>query len=709
MMRTKPTHRGRTRERGFAMVAVLLVMGLMMGMNAALHGGILSDTRLRGAHAGAITGFYAAEAGINRGMAENVNVFRSYNQPTDFTQHSFTLGSRTVKYQLQPVAGYESGLAQEVPAGMPFAGLNSIHYRYTAQATSERAIGDSEVNLGTEFDVNYIPLFQFLAFYQNDLEILPGPTMTVHGPIHTNGSLYLSSNNTFTISDNIPWIQRVSVTAAGDVWRGRKDTSACGGTVRISKLTTTANHTTPLPLQNMNCSGGNRVKQTDAQLATWLGSIKQRVPTIGVPPPSVVNRGTGDFWLNADLRIVLNLTSLTAGGLPSIEVQTAGGAVDGTLTARLQQFMLNLPGRISYNDIPTDNPASPGLASSYNPDFSSNALVYPCPRTSIIGLCSSANYWANCDGAGAPIGAACAAFQDNTAPSGVGSDTPRRGGFYNNRELRWVRMLNLNLHDLLQWNRLQVVGNRLFDPDDTTDGGIVIFLSVQGPLSTTGPVAANDEAYGVRLFGTPNFDFPPPGATDPTGVTIASDQAAYIEGDYNVDVGHGLYDATHPKMPAAIMADAINVLSQNWSGATTSVMAPATAFACRNDCQSRSVLASRPTRATTINAAFLGGVDTTIGGTSAAPGVYNGGLENYPRFHESWSGVALNYRGSFVSLGTALRSFGTWCGTGSTCNIYNAPNRFWDFDSTFQTVAWLPPLTPRVLSVQQILFTENFR
>ena len=89
--------------------------------------------------------------------------------------------------------------------------------------------------------------------------------------------------------------------------------------------------------------------------------------------------------------------------------------------------------------------------------------------------------------------------------------------------------------------------------------------------------------------------------------------------------------------------------------------------------------------------------------------MYNGGLENYPRFHETWPGSTLTYRGSFVTLGNPLRSHGLWCGTGSTCNIYDAPGRAWDFDTTFQTVAWLPPLTPRVLSVQQVLFTENFR
>ena len=78
-----------------------------------------------------------------------------------------------------------------------------------------------------------------------------------------------------------------------------------------------------------------------------------------------------------------------------------------------------------------------------------------------------------------------------------------------------------------------------------------------------------------------------------------------------------------------------------------------------------------------------------------------------------------NYLGSFVSLGTPQTVTGAWCGTGgsytgapptkSGCNIYNPPTRVWNFDPNFQNVAYLPPLTPRFVYVQQIRFTESFQ
>jgi len=35
--------------------------------------------------------------------------------------------------------------------------------------------------------------------------------------------------------------------------------------------------------------------------------------------------------------------------------------------------------------------------------------------------------------------------------------------------------------------------------------------------------------------------------------------------------------------------------------------------------------------------------------------------------------------------------------------------RNWSYDSDFQSMALLPPMTPRFVSVHQILCTENFR
>jgi hypothetical protein len=708
-MRRTTTKRARS-ERGFALIAVLLVGVLLMGIGAAMHESVKNETVLRGTHARSVSGFYTAEAGINRAMGDYRNIFLSYNQPTgdDFDPQTFPLASRDVHYALQAICDPPdpTGSCPEqvrVPAGRTFSGLISQQYKYTARAEAENQTSDIESSLGTEFQINYIPMFQFLAFFQHDLEILPGANMTLNGPVHTNGSLYLNSSGaTLTIRDNPPIQPTVNVTAHEKVYRGRKNDSTCAGTVSISRLADT-NNDGALDLLSMPCgSGSSRKEYTTSDLAPWLGSVKREQAYVAIPEPDVIDRGTGEFWGYADLRLSLDVDDPDGNHLLPIVVLDENDDVDATLTARLHAFMDDRPGRIFYNDVPQEgastgscNPAASGRYchyASYDPDFGAagvsgptgpeqQAEIYACVYTDLNLFPSCPNYL-------------------RTLYQGGSGRTARRGGFYNNREQRWVYMLNVNVHDLLAWNRAQPSGDRLFDPDDTSEGGLVFFLTVRGPNSDT----LGTYRYGVRVFGSPNFDFPP--AVDPTGLTVVSDQAIYVEGHYNVDAAAtGIYNAAFPWQPAALMGDAINILSSNWSGDPT-----AWTTRCRNDCQSRKSLNSpqeRPAATTFINAAFLGGAAITTGSS------YGGGFENYPRFHEKWSGATLRYRGSVVSLGESERNDGPWCGTGgsmsSGCNIYDPPSRNWDYDLNFQVVANLPPLTPRVVSVEQILFTENFR
>jgi hypothetical protein len=140
------------------------------------------------------------------------------------------------------------------------------------------------------------------------------------------------------------------------------------------------------------------------------------------------------------------------------------------------------------------------------------------------------------------------------------------------------------------------------------------------------------------------------------------------------------------KIPAAIMADSINVLSGNWNDANST----------------NSSTSSRQATATTINAAFLAGTAST-GSEGAIGGAYSGGLENFPRFHERWTSVLLTYRGSLVSLGSPLHVNGPW-----TAQSYNPPNRDWNYDTSFNNAANLPPITPRFVYLRQELFVRDF-
>jgi len=699
-------------EEGFALVAVMVVMVLLLGAAAALHSGTMADTSLRGAHQVATAGFYAAEAGVNRGMGTYRDIFMSYRVPSgsDFNVNTFTLGPRTVTYQLTPVVAHQ-GVTVTVPGGRQFAGLSATEYQYTAVANSQLHSGDTEVNLGTQFNVDYIPLFQFLAFFNGDLELTPAPAMQLHGPMHANGNMYMNdSSATLQILDcgagyaapnycpgTIP---KVQISMVGNLYRGRSDSSTCTGTVTIAKLTDT-NHDGVLDTQNLACSGSGTTQVSAATISSYLGAIQTRHARISVPGPEQFSYNSADsasYWQHADLRLVLDMNNRDSNKLYAIYVANSAGAVDNAATAKLDAFMNAKPGRIFYNDIPKTTTAgaySSNLATAtcasgthcnhdnYDFPFASDAAVYPCWQGDLW-----ARVCTNGDITNATL------TNGTLVPSG--NKTARRGGFWNNREQAWVGMLNVNLHDLLWWNRNAAGANQLFDPADISDGGPVIFLTVVGPGSNAIPTGYNPKRrYGVRVFGSSDLDFPA-GMADPTGVMVVSDQAIYVEGNYNVGT------VVHPKMPAAFIGDTINVLSAGWSTTANK----------RNDYQARIALttASRPAADTTIWAAFLGGVDLTNGSD------YSGGFENYPRFHEAWDAggtlaptATLTYRGSFVSLGIPLHNDGRWPSNGNAFNMYNPPIRAWDFDTDFMNPALLPPMTPRAVTTEQILFTENFR
>jgi len=188
-----------------------------------------------------------------------------------------------------------------------------------------------------------------------------------------------------------------------------------------------------------------------------------------------------------------------------------------------------------------------------------------------------------------------------------------------------------------------------------------------GLLRSTGAAPANGVLY-VATTGTPGAAVRlVNGSQLPAqGLTVVSENPVYVRGDYN----------TVAKVPAAVLADAITVLSNNWAA---------------NNSDTKGALGTntRVATATTVNAAFALGpsVESTFGNG-------NGQLENDIRFLEDWGGRNFTYAGSIVDLWHSQQATGLWrcCGTGGT-NYYTAPSRIWSYDTLFNTNP--PPGTPQ--------------
>ena len=284
--------------------------------------------------------------------------------------------------------------------------------------------------------------------------------------------------------------------------------------------------------------------------------------------------------------------------------------------------------------------------------------------------------------------------------------------FRNDREARDMRLLQINIESLTIWNKVgrYVNGGLEYSADqrlfatapadsnapagsfqnlgfagsDISEAGFVFHATINKTTYTS--ANGNQSPYGFALVQAQQLPgLAKIGNSDPTGLTFVSDQAVYVQGDYN----------TVNWQPASILADSLNVLS-NACLNTNSVIHKASGANC-NTGNGAAKIAPTPT---TINSAFLAGTDIT--NSTAAPD-YNGGLENYPRFSEGWGGVLLTYRGSFVSTSTPVHVRGTW-----SSQLYGAPNRNWDYDTRFNAAENLPPLAPRFVYLKQESFTRNY-
>jgi Tfp pilus assembly protein PilX len=586
-------------NQGFTVVTVLTMLVVLAAVLTAYATITQINLKTTRSSANQAVGFYAAEGGLNLRAEVIRNTFVGFNRPTgpgpttatpctggdigsnDFACKSYTFKGRQVPtYVIEDTSAANSGF--QIPAGELYAGLTAQQYTYNVYSRANGTNGKPEAVLTMKFQSRLVPLFQFMAFYQKDLEIEPGADMNLNGPIHTNGSLYLNAGTTSTIQGQI--------TTSGTFNRGRKDQNTCGGTVNVYD---------PGNAKTISCSGGATSQIPQGTLDAWNGQIKTGVTQVTVPPTDSFNPTAGNsFWDKADLRIMANYNLFPA----VAEVRNADNSVNPVLTA-----ILATSGAVTFSN-----------------------------------------------------------------------------SFYNNRESKKINMMDINQVKLM--NAIQkstITGTSLLGPgkdlSDKSEGGLIFYLGADGPnagnaCSPTNAAACTINNYGTRItnaatLGADKSTYPSAPAI--LGLSVISNQAMYTQGDYNLN----------NKKPASIIADSLNVLSNSWNDSKGGVgLAPVAS-------------------STTLNAAFLAGTDGTVGSS------YNGGLENYPRLHESWNGAAatLKYRGSFVSLGQPQHVNGPW-----SAQKYSAPNRDWQFDTDFKDAANLPPLSPRFVYLRQQLFSRSY-
>jgi hypothetical protein len=171
------------------------------------------------------------------------------------------------------------------------------------------------------------------------------------------------------------------------------------------------------------------------------------------------------------------------------------------------------------------------------------------------------------------------------------------------------------------------------------------------------------------------------------GLTVASENPVYIFGDYNASVAQGFTDTPLTHSPAAVIADAVTLLSNSWND-INGMTHPTDAF-------------SRLGANTFYRLAVAGGKTIAFSNPSGANDKSwgtDGGVHNFLRYIEAWntaSGASntLAYQGSLVSLYYSTYATGTYKFGAS--GIYNP--------------ASLPPATPMFQDVVNLSYRQDFR
>ena len=724
---------GEADRSGLALVATLLVLAIMGVIVAAGVRAVLTSTRTAGLEYHEARVFYAAEAGGEAALAQLKialqDGYLSDEELADIQPPSL----ENFSYDSFSVARQGAAIVEHITDG-PYTGLYALTQNVDVYSLAENSNGTvSGVVLRAKAQA--IPIFQFGVFFEEDLEATNGPPLEFVGRVHSNGNIYLSSNNAW---------YREMITTPNKVFHDRKDfhnvydgvflNDAAGNEVMLDF--DSRSHPGPEAFKAESCAKFDCRLQTDAfEVDSLRLPLPEGVPAYELVRPREDSDGDGErevkFAWNADTYVIVDLNNLRT-----------KGEICGSSTAKTDPD--DVVGVVPVTGL---DPVRPGDAVQFQVlgvdcgNFDGNVSV-AVDGVTVMSTHFNDTCYFTFTLPSSTDQLAILVVDDDTGDSGTStwldlqsladdSDTPwpsiaveRTDGkeapgpadlcrifpwqwssFYDGRETELKDVLDIDVAQLAVWvggsdsRRAELIYMEFLTPAD--------FGSYASGTRDLMLDASLDPA--IRMVNA--------GAL-PNPMTVAAEWPLYVRGHYN----------NINKQPAALAGDGITILSTVWSDAQN--RPPVSVF---DDCQGsvlpgspcadyevwRGTWVRRNSSETRVNAAILAGHwptpcdhhDTSCpadGTNSFYADWYGGGIENFPRFLERWrdsSGnpVVFHYLGALISPFTSQKTTGTWNGT-----YYVPPQRDWSFDTDFRDPRLLPPGTPNVGNVIRTAMREAF-
>lgn len=206
-----------SKRRGMALVSALITAFVAAAMISAIMIVSMSNNRQAQTDRHRTQARYAAEGAL--ASATKAIQTAVANWETVPVAGSASLNNHDIDYTVVP-----TGLST---IATDSSGIQTLIDGYEIQAQGESGL--ARIPMHKIINVEATPIFQFAVFYTNDLEVFPGPDMTLGGRVHTNGDLYLGCGGTLTVNTNY-------MGAVGKIYRERKDDpGVSAGTVAVRR------------------------------------------------------------------------------------------------------------------------------------------------------------------------------------------------------------------------------------------------------------------------------------------------------------------------------------------------------------------------------------------------------------------------------------------------------------------------------------------
>jgi len=280
-----------TNERGMATLIALIMVAMLTLLGLAALSTSDDEVSIAGNQLQETRAFYAAEAGLEKAAAALQSEFDTTGvPPTIMPSGSLAVNNCLVTYN----AVSNGSATQKVLSNGTLAGLHALVRSFSMNSTASNTSYNAKVQLTQTFEAALVPIFQFAVFYGNDLEIAPGPDMTLVGRVHSNGNMWLQAGSNLRIDSY--------VTASGRILHGRKGAgSVSNGDVLIKDGS--GNYVSMK--EGSGWLDANDAHWYDSSVARWQGRVQDSAhgqeplnlpltTTAGGDPHKLIERGSGN-------------------------------------------------------------------------------------------------------------------------------------------------------------------------------------------------------------------------------------------------------------------------------------------------------------------------------------------------------------------------------------------------------------------------------